>query len=75
MEEKEIDGAELLTLLAAVLLPPLGVFLKAGLTSHFWINILLTIFGFYFLGLIHALYVVLKKWYEKNTINIDVLGS
>lgn len=61
MEEKEIDGAELLTLLAAVLLPPLGVFLKVGLTSHFWINILLTVFGLYFLGLIHALYVVFKK--------------
>lgn len=61
MEEKEFDGSELLTLLAAVLLPPLGVFLKVGINEHFWINIVLTIFGFYFLGLIHALYVVIKK--------------
>jgi uncharacterized membrane protein YqaE (UPF0057 family) len=61
MEEKEFDGSELLTLLVAVILPPLGVFFKVGFTSHFWINIFLTIFGFYFLGLIHALYVVIKK--------------
>jgi uncharacterized membrane protein YqaE (UPF0057 family) len=61
MEEKDFDGTELLTLLAAVLLPPLGVFMRVGFKAHFWINIVLTIFGFYFLGLIHALYVVIKK--------------
>jgi uncharacterized membrane protein YqaE (UPF0057 family) len=61
MEDKNFDGPELLTLLMAVLLPPLGVFFKVGLTSHFWVNIILTIFGFYFLGLIHALYVVIKN--------------
>ena len=61
MEEKNFNAPELLTLLISIILPPLGVFLKVGFTSHFWINVFLTIFGFYFLGLVHALYVVIKK--------------
>ncbi|MFM7369079.1 MAG: YqaE/Pmp3 family membrane protein, partial [Sphaerospermopsis kisseleviana] len=27
----------------------------------FWINLLLTIFGFYILGIIHAVWVIAKK--------------
>ena len=46
-------------ILLAILLPPLGVFLKVGLTGHFWLNILLTILGF-IPGIIHALYVIIK---------------
>jgi uncharacterized membrane protein YqaE (UPF0057 family) len=29
--------------IAAILLPPLGVFLQIGIGKHFWTNILLTI--------------------------------
>ena len=47
-------------LLFAILLPPLGVFLEVGLGAHFWINVLLTLLG-YIPGIIHAVYVVLKK--------------
>lgn len=43
----------------AILLPPLGVFLEVGLKGHFWLNILLTLFGFV-PGIIHAFYVILK---------------
>jgi len=46
-------------ILFAVILPPLGVFMEVGLTKHFWLNILLTFFGF-IPGIIHALYVILK---------------
>jgi uncharacterized membrane protein YqaE (UPF0057 family) len=46
--------------IAAILLPPLGVFLEVGLKGHFWLNILLTLLGF-IPGIIHALYVILKK--------------
>lgn len=60
MEEK-FDGAELLNLLCVIILPPLGVFFKVGFTTHFWVNLLLTIFGFYFAGLIHGIYILLKK--------------
>lgn len=46
-------------LLLSVLLPPLGVFLQVGLTTHFWINILLTLLG-YFPGVVHAAWVIGK---------------
>ncbi len=37
---------DLLRIVIAVLLPPLGVFLQVGIGKHFWINILLTILGY-----------------------------
>lgn len=43
----------------AILLPPLGVFFEVGLKGHFWLNIILTLFGF-IPGIIHAFYVILK---------------
>ena len=43
----------------AILLPPLGVFLKVGLGLHFWLNILLTIFG-YIPGLVHAIWIIAR---------------
>lgn len=58
--KKEFDGSDLLAVICSVLLPPLGVFMKVGFESHFWINLLLTVFGFYILGIVHALYVNLK---------------
>jgi len=49
-----------LQVIAAIIIPPLGVFMKTGkVDSTFWINIVLTILGG-FPGIIHALYVVLK---------------
>jgi uncharacterized membrane protein YqaE (UPF0057 family) len=35
----------ILLIILAIFLPPLAVFLTAGLGFHFWINILLTILG------------------------------
>jgi uncharacterized membrane protein YqaE (UPF0057 family) len=58
---EEMDSLDLLALALSIILPPAGVFLKVGLTTHFWINIILTIFGFYIFGVVHAIYVVLKK--------------
>ena len=46
-------------IVAAILLPPLGVFLQVGLTKHFWINILLTLLG-YIPGIVHAVWVIAK---------------
>lgn len=42
----------------AIILPPVAAFLQVGLTAHFWINILLSVF-FYLPGIIHALWLVL----------------
>ncbi|MEH1849504.1 MAG: YqaE/Pmp3 family membrane protein [Nostoc sp.] len=36
---------DLVRLLCAIFLPPLGVFLQVGFDIDFWINILLTFFG------------------------------
>lgn len=48
---------DVLRIILSVILPPMGVFLQVGLKPHFWINIILTLLG-YFPGLIHALYVI-----------------
>lgn len=50
---------KLLLVIIAILLPPLAVGLRDGIGASFWINILLTLVGFYVLGLLHALYIVL----------------
>ena len=51
---------DLLRVLVAILLPPLGVFLQVGIGKHFWINILLTILG-YIPGIVHAVCIIAKK--------------
>jgi uncharacterized membrane protein YqaE (UPF0057 family) len=51
---------DILRIIAAIILPPLGVFLQVGIGKHFWLNILLTLFG-YVPGIIHALWVIIKK--------------
>jgi uncharacterized membrane protein YqaE (UPF0057 family) len=51
---------DILRILLAIFLPPVGVFLQVGLGLHFWLNILLTLMG-YLPGIIHALWVILRK--------------
>ncbi|QEM83081.1 MULTISPECIES: YqaE/Pmp3 family membrane protein [Halomonas] len=50
---------DVVRILLAILLPPVGVFLQVGLGLQFWLNILLTIFG-YIPGIIHAIWVITK---------------
>lgn len=57
MEEKNMD---ILRIILAILLPPVGVFLQVGFGLHFWINIVLTLLG-YIPGIIHAIYIILKR--------------
>lgn len=47
-------------IICAIFLPPLGVFLQVGIGIDFWINILLTLFG-YIPGIIHAVWIIAKK--------------
>lgn len=54
-----VTALDPIKILAAIFIPPLGVFLEVGLTTHFWLNILLTLLGF-IPGVIHALYVILR---------------
>jgi uncharacterized membrane protein YqaE (UPF0057 family) len=51
---------ELLKIILAIVLPPLGVFLQVGIGKHFWLNILLTILG-YIPGIVHAIWVIAKN--------------
>ena len=57
--DRERFRMDLLRIIIAILLPPLGVFLQVGIGKQFWINILLTILG-YFPGIIHAVWVIAK---------------
>ena len=52
-------SANLVHIIAAIFLPPLGVLLHEGLTSRFWICVVLTLI-FFVPGLIYALYIILK---------------
>jgi uncharacterized membrane protein YqaE (UPF0057 family) len=51
---------KLVEILITVLIPPLGVAMRYGLSGKFWINLLLTILG-YIPGLIHGIYVQINK--------------
>lgn len=51
---------DLLRIIFAILLPPLGVFLQVGFGAQFWINVLLTILG-YVPGIVHAVYIIATR--------------
>lgn len=51
---------DVVRIICAVILPPLGVFLQVGIGPQFWINILLTLLG-YIPGIVHAVWVIAKK--------------
>lgn len=55
-----VEGPDILRVLLAILLPPLGVFFEVGIGMHFWLNILLTLLG-YVPGIVHALYVIFTR--------------
>lgn len=51
---------DIVKIIFAILLPPVGVFLEVGIGMHFWLNVLLTILG-YLPGIIHALFVITSR--------------
>jgi len=51
---------EIIKIIFAIVLPPVGVFLQVGIGKHFWINIILTLLG-YIPGIVHAVWVIAKK--------------
>ncbi|MFC2950466.1 YqaE/Pmp3 family membrane protein [Marinicaulis aureus] len=51
---------DILRIIIAILLPPAGVAMQVGITTQFWINIVLTLFG-YIPGIIHALWIILSR--------------
>ncbi|HEU4616814.1 MAG TPA: YqaE/Pmp3 family membrane protein [Gammaproteobacteria bacterium] len=51
---------DLVRIVCAILLPPLGVFLQVGLGAQFWLNVLLTLLG-YIPGIVHAIWVIARR--------------
>jgi len=51
---------DILRIILAILLPPLGVFLQVGIGPQFWINILLTLLG-YIPGIVHAVWIIARR--------------
>lgn len=51
---------DIVKIIFAILIPPVGVFLEVGPKWPFWINILLTLLG-YIPGLVHAIWIIAKK--------------
>jgi uncharacterized membrane protein YqaE (UPF0057 family) len=49
-----------LRLFFSILLPPVGVFLTVGIGPQFWLNILLTVLG-YFPGVLHAVWIIASR--------------
>jgi len=47
-------------IILAIFLPPVAAFMQVGTSTHFWINIVLTLLGGV-PGVIHALWLVLTK--------------
>ncbi len=56
-KEKKLD---IIRIICAVFLPPLGVFLQVGIGPQFWINILLTLLG-YIPGIVHAIWIIARR--------------
>jgi uncharacterized membrane protein YqaE (UPF0057 family) len=56
---------KIIQIIAAIVLPPVGVFLSTGVSSALVINILLTLLG-WIPGVIHALWILSKQSEEVN---------
>lgn len=50
----------ILLILLALILPPLAAFLVVGLSTHFWINLILTLLG-WLPGTVHALWLLVNR--------------
>jgi uncharacterized membrane protein YqaE (UPF0057 family) len=52
--------ANIFRIILAILLPPVGVLFTVGFGAQFWINILLTLFG-YIPGIVHAVWIIARR--------------
>lgn len=51
---------QIVKIILAIFLPPVAAFLQVGISTHFWINIILTLLGG-IPGVIHALWLILTN--------------
>ena len=59
-ESMNAEISDLALIIIAIFLPPLAVGLKVGITTPFWINLILTLL-FWLPGFIHAVIVILRE--------------
>ena len=57
---REEVGVDIVKILLAIFLPPIGVFLEVGFGLQFWLNILLTLLG-YIPGIVHAVWIIARR--------------
>jgi uncharacterized membrane protein YqaE (UPF0057 family) len=55
----------ILLIILAIILPPLAAFLVVGLSTHFWINLILTLLG-WLPGTVHALWLIVDRSPNRN---------
>ncbi|MEA1942973.1 MAG: YqaE/Pmp3 family membrane protein [Pseudomonadota bacterium] len=60
MSQQTATSGDILRIIVAIILPPVGVFLQVGLGAQFWINILLTLLG-YIPGIVHAVWIIARR--------------
>ncbi len=60
-----MSAYDFLVFIISWILPPLAVFMKRGIHSDFWLNILLTLLG-WFPGMIHAWYVIYRYPHHRH---------
>lgn len=53
-------STDIVRLILAIILPPVGVAMQVGFTTQFWINLLLTLLG-YLPGVIHAVWIIARR--------------
>ena len=53
-------GTDILRIILAIILPPVGVAMTVGFTTQFWINVLLTLLG-YIPGVVHAIWIIARR--------------
>jgi len=59
-DEAKLEELNIVAIILAVVLPPLGVLFKRGADRQLVINIFLTLLG-WLPGVLHAMYVILKS--------------
>ena len=66
---------KILKIILAIFIPPVAAFLQVGISTHFWINIALTLLGG-IPGIVHALWLVLTgKECDQKSITKDLYFS
>jgi uncharacterized membrane protein YqaE (UPF0057 family) len=57
---RTFTAMDVLRIVIAIILPPVGVLMQVGFTAQFFINIVLTLLG-YIPGIVHAVWIIARR--------------